>query len=91
MPSDREGGPEAEAAARSQLREIARELEAVRYRLLGVQASLPPPKGSFLHDQDDQDEMDPRSEVRAVIDCVLEDWLLPALRDLRRLAGRREG
>ncbi|HVR96163.1 MAG TPA: hypothetical protein VMW27_06090 [Thermoanaerobaculia bacterium] len=88
MPSERGGGPEAEEAARTQLLEVAWELEAIRYRLLGVRASLPAPEVSRFRDQEDEDEMDPQSEIRAVVDCVLEDWLEPAIRDLRRLAAR---
>lgn len=63
-------GPE--AAAREQLSEIAAEVEAIRFRLLGVHASLPP-DGSSL-------------EIRTVIECLLADAFGPALRDLRTLA-----
>ena len=71
-----------EAAAREQLRRISRELEALRFRLLGVQASLPasPLEHDPLHEDD---AMDPATEIRTAIGCVLADRIDPALRDLQ--------
>jgi len=47
-----------EAAAREQLRRISRDLEALRFRLLGVQASLP--ASPLEHDPlREDDAMDP--------------------------------
>lgn len=60
-------GPE--AAAREQISEIAADLEAIRFRLLGVHASLPP-EG-------------PAARMRADLECILADAVEPALRDLR--------
>jgi hypothetical protein len=60
-------GPE--TAAREQISEIAADLEAIRFRLLGVHASLPP-EG-------------PATGMRADIECILADAIEPALRDLR--------
>ncbi|MGC2238952.1 MAG: hypothetical protein WA584_22550 [Pyrinomonadaceae bacterium] len=73
----------AEATAEAQLGEIANALEAIRFRLLGVQASLPasPLERDPLRDED---EMDTASQLRALVGCVLEDRIEPALRELRR-------
>ncbi|HKI03775.1 MAG TPA: hypothetical protein VKK31_17475 [Thermoanaerobaculia bacterium] len=78
-----------ESHAREQLREIVRELEAIRARLLGVQASLPAaaaePSRLLKDDQDDQ--MDSVTEIRSTIGCVLLDWIGPAIRDLQTAAA----
>lgn len=68
--------------AKAQLRDIAAELEKIRFRLLGVQASLPvsPPESDPLLEDD---ALDAATEIRAAIGCVLEDRLGPALRDLQ--------
>jgi hypothetical protein len=76
-----------ETAAEAQLREIAA-LEALRFRLLGVQASLPP--SSLERDPlREVDEMDTATEIRAVVGCVLEDRIEPALQELRNLYPNR--
>jgi hypothetical protein len=83
--------PEAESTARAQLREIAAELETLRLRLLGVQASLPP---SPLEETPllETDEMDSPTEIRTAIGCVLEDRITPAIRALQEAsAGAPEG
>jgi hypothetical protein len=89
------GGPhgraemtDSEAAARDQLRNIARELENLQFRLLGVQAILPKPLAESVRLLD-LDEMDAGTEVRAIIECVLNDRIEPALRDLRGLARKK--
>jgi hypothetical protein len=81
---------EAETAAREQLREITDELETIRSRLLGVQASLPasPIEEARLLEME---TMDAGTEIRAVIGCVLEDRLRPAIEDLLTVALRRGG
>ncbi|HEX9940661.1 MAG TPA: hypothetical protein VGG03_01495 [Thermoanaerobaculia bacterium] len=81
---------EAEAAAREQLRGITAELEAIRFRLLGVQASLPESPAEHVHFLEEE-PMDTRTEIRAVIGCVLEDRLTPAIQDLREIAALRPG
>lgn len=77
---------EALAAARAQVAEGARELEALRYRLLGAKASLPAGAAETVRLLEDE-EMDPVSEIRGRIDCILRDFLEPALRDLRDIAA----
>jgi hypothetical protein len=75
-----------EAAAREQLGEIVRDLEAMRFRLFGVEASLPAaPSELFRHL--DIEEMAAPTEIRTVIKCVLEDYIEPAIRDLRKVAA----
>lgn len=72
---------ESEATAQAQLRQIAMELEAIRFRLIGLQATLsvPPQEDAMLAGELD---MDVSTEVRSVIDCVLNDSIQPAVRDL---------
>jgi hypothetical protein len=77
---------EALAAARAQVAEGARELEALRYRLLGAKASLPAGPAETLYWLE-AEEMNPVSEIRGRIDCILRDFLEPALRDLRGIAA----
>ncbi|HVR97032.1 MAG TPA: hypothetical protein VMW27_10480 [Thermoanaerobaculia bacterium] len=84
MQSDRGEGLE---GARNQLREIAAELEAIAYRLLGVHASLPDSAVDRVLQLEAAD-LEPAAEIRAVIQCVLNDSLTPAVRDLRSVAGR---
>jgi hypothetical protein len=77
--------------AQAQLRAIASELEAIRFRLLGVQASLPhSPEEQNLLQEDDA--MDIPTEIWGFIDCLLMDRIDPALRDLQAAAaaGRPE-
>lgn len=71
-----------EAAARAQLLEIERELGAIRFRLLGVHASLPPAPAELARDME-MEEMDPATQLRAVIEAVLQDRIEPAIRDLQ--------
>ena len=84
MRSDRDLG--LEERAREQLREVAAELEAIRFRLLGVYAALP----VSLLERDplrEDDAMDPATRIRALIGCVLEDRIAPAFRELQAAAG----
>lgn len=80
---------ETESTARTQLREIAAALETIRFRLLGVQASLPP---SSLEETPllETDEMDAPTEIRTAIGCVLEDRIAPAIRALEDAASVAE-
>lgn len=74
---------EAEAGIREQLRAIAAELEAIRFRLLGVRAVLPAPAREAGEEEGEV------VTLRAVIECVLSDSLEPAIRDLRAGAAPR--
>jgi hypothetical protein len=73
----------AEAAAQTQLRAVARELSGIRYRLLGVVASLSGdlPAAVTGGEQDEQ-ASDRVAEVRSVVECVLADDIRPAIDDL---------
>ncbi len=76
-----------EADAQRQVRAIAAELEALRFRLLGVRASLrvPPMEAVMLAGEMD---MDVATEVRSVIECVVNDCIDSAIRDLQAAADR---
>ena len=67
------------AVMRNGLRERARELQKVREMLLELKKQAPHPE---QEDEDHDAEPDPRSEMRAVIECGLHDRLEPLIRDL---------
>jgi hypothetical protein len=69
--------------ARAEVRRIIEALESIRWRLLGVQLSLPEPIEETARLQEVADEMSPAAELRTVIQCVLDDSLRPAIEDLR--------
>jgi hypothetical protein len=74
-------------AAQSQLRDIVRDLEEIKLRLLGVRESLPPSIAETVRLLEmEQEQADPRTEIRTVIECVLNDSLEPAIKDLRDAA-----
>lgn len=77
-----------EAAALIELYRVIEEMEAIRFRLLGVQASLPlsPLERDPLLESDAPDTT---TEIRSAIGCILEDRIDPALRDLRTAYSRR--
>ncbi|HEY0510870.1 MAG TPA: hypothetical protein VGH73_03140 [Thermoanaerobaculia bacterium] len=69
--------------AQDQLRQIARELRSVHYRLLGIVASLPvPPPEERLMDEMDAGGADAATEIRAAVECVLADRIRPAIQGL---------
>ena len=76
---------DAEAFARIQLKEIERELQRIRYRMLGVQSTLPP--SPVERDPADVESLDDLSQLHAVIRCVLQDSIEPAITDLRELSA----
>jgi hypothetical protein len=76
---------ETQQTAREQLRTIAGELEAIRFRLLGVRSSLSVPAEEEVMLLGERD-MDFSTEVRTVIECVVHDWIEAAVRDLRSAA-----
>jgi hypothetical protein len=79
---------EAEAAAQAELRRIVEELEAIRARLAELHERLPvPPQETAM--LLGEEEMDVATEVRSVIECVLNDSLRPAIRDLAAAASFR--
>jgi hypothetical protein len=70
-------------AAQGQLQEIVRDLEAIRFRLLGVRESLPASPAELVRLAEVDPEADLTTEIRTVIQCVLSDSLQPAIGDLR--------
>lgn len=68
---------------RKGLRDVVRDLREARRRLLELHGSIPPPE-PFRNEQDD--EPDPLSEMRAVIECCLRDCLEPLIHDLTAAA-----
>lgn len=67
------------------LPDILRNLKAVRSRLLEVLADLPKPpqdESTLLGEE----EMDPVTELRSTIECVLNDSIQPAIHDLEAVA-----
>ena len=72
-------------ATRAQIREIVGELEAVKLRLQGVKDNLPQPAAAST--ERDLGRMEVRAEVRTVIECVLHDWIAPAIADLQDAAA----
>jgi hypothetical protein len=69
-------------SARRELLKIADDLEAIAFRLRGVQAIL---RESLAESVQllDIGEMEPDTELRSVVACVLNDSIGPAIRDLR--------
>jgi len=77
-----------EAAALFELHRIVEDIGAIRFRLLGVQASLPisPLERDPLLESDAPDTT---TEIRSAIGCILRDRIDPALRALRTAAFSR--
>jgi hypothetical protein len=72
-------------AAQRQLREIVRDLEAIEFRLVGVEATLPPSPAEADRLEDvGKEETDLVAGLRSVIQCVLKDSLQPLIGDLRQ-------
>ncbi len=75
-----------ESAARTAIAQIVEGLETLGSELATVGSSLP------ASDREDvmyagEEEWDFPTEARSVIECVLADWLRPAIRDLRDAAA----
>ncbi len=68
---------------RRHLRRVLDQLEAVRWQLIGIKLSLSEPSEELVRIEDVSDEMDAVTELRTTIECVLDDDLRPALKDLR--------
>jgi hypothetical protein len=81
---------EAETAAQAALRDIVRDLEMIRSRLLAELVRLPAPSQEAAQSLGEE-EMDVATELRSTIECVLHDCLQPAIRDLSAAAELRRG
>ncbi|MFL6264294.1 MAG: hypothetical protein ACJ76Y_31795 [Thermoanaerobaculia bacterium] len=73
-------------AAQAEIRKIVRELKPLKARLLEVVTSLPPSPAE-TSPLLDVEQTDLRTEIRSVVECVLNDSLAPAIRDLEDVAG----
>lgn len=67
--------------AREQLKEIMGDLGMIRSRLLEVSARLPMASESW-RPLGAQENLDVAKELRAAIDCIVEDSVGPAIADL---------
>jgi hypothetical protein len=76
---------QAETAAQEEIRQIAKELGAIRRRLLNLHKSLPPATLEALMFAGEED-LDVTTEVRTIIECVVQDSIQPAIRDLEAAA-----
>jgi hypothetical protein len=75
-----------EIDAQAALRRIAEQLNALRLELLDVRVSLPvPPQETAM--LLGEEEMDVATEVRSIIECVVNDSIEPAIRDLQAAAA----
>jgi hypothetical protein len=70
------------AEGKRHLRRVLEQIEGIRWQLLGIKLSLPEPAEKVLEDVGD--DWDAVTELRTVIECVLDDDLRPALEDLRK-------
>jgi hypothetical protein len=82
---------EEEGRTRKELRAVARELTALRYRLLGVVASLAPREDEVTVEGDIDPRYDAVTEMRLAAQCVLRDNLEPAMASLRAAARFKPG
>lgn len=76
---------QAETAAQAELRKISKELDTIRRRLLELHESLPPASLEALMFAGEED-LDVTTEVRTIIECVIQDSIQPAIRDLKAAA-----
>jgi hypothetical protein len=78
-----------ERRARKELRAIVRKIRAIRFRLLGVLTTLPVRADEATSAGTMSPEYDEATEMRLIIQCVLEDNIKPALTSLRDVARYR--
>jgi hypothetical protein len=76
-----DGGPGVIEGAKEEMRAVAGELKTIRYRLLGVQASIPP-SPQETSEGDLEGETDPATELRSLIGIGIQDHLEPLIRGL---------
>jgi hypothetical protein len=77
---------QAEIAAQEEIRQIAKELDAIRRRLLDLHESLHPATLEAVMFAGEED-LDVTTEVRTIIECVVQDSIQPAIRDLEAAAA----
>ena len=69
--------------AQRQLHKVEDTLETLQLTMLGIQGTLPEPAAEPVRLMD-VEGMDAAMELRAVIGCLLNDYIGPVLRDLRK-------
>lgn len=74
-----------EAEVQAELKDLARELEKTRIRLLTLHNELPASVQEALIHAGEAD-LDLATELRSAIECIVSDELEPAIRNLRRAA-----
>lgn len=67
---------------RGYLGKVADQLESIQLTMRGIESSFPETVEEATRLLDIE-TMDPATEIRAVIACVLNDYIGPALRDIR--------
>jgi hypothetical protein len=77
-----------EEEARAELRALVEDLDGIRARLVDLHGHLPVPREEAAMLAGEM-ELDFATEVRSVIECILNDWLQPAIRDLAAAASYR--
>lgn len=75
-----------ERAVRARMEQVVAGLQALRAELEAIRSSLPPSEREDVM-YAGEEEWDFPTEARSVIECVLADWLGPAIRDLRDVAA----
>lgn len=80
----------AEADARAQLLAIERDLVAIRFRLLGVHATLPAAPEEVVKHLEVAEDAAVVTHLRGVIEIVLRDQIEPAAEALRQVSKLRE-
>jgi hypothetical protein len=63
--------------ALEQLRQVAEELKGIRFRLLGMAATLP--------EYREEEEPDRAMDARNLTECLVYDYVEPAIRDIGKL------
>lgn len=81
---------QAETAAQAAIRQIAKELQNIRRRLMDLHESLPATSLEMLMFAGEE-ELDVTTEVRTIIECVVQDSIQPAIRDLEAAADYHPG
>jgi hypothetical protein len=75
-----------ETAVRAEIEQVVRGLEALQAQLQRILSKLPVSEREDVMYAGEED-FDFPTEARSVIECVLSDWIGPAIRDLREAAA----
>ena len=75
------------AEAKKHLAKVLEHFQEGRWQLLGILHSLPEPLAEHVRQEDLAEEWDDVTEMRTVIECVLEDYIRAAIQDLGDVAS----